>query len=275
MKTYLQIAFFTLVVSLTYTFIGRSLPQFENHPPAVVELGANIGPEDLSAAGSGVFEGVCAQCHKIGEAVRAPDLSNIGASAAARAAERATQTGESYTAVDYLVESLCDPNAYKAPGFDAGGMPNQGSQLSGGQILATVAYLQDLGDVATVRGTDVDPVERFCGISEGGGAGAAGPAAPEPVGPPEAVFAEFACAGCHQLTPGIPSMGPNLSDVGARLSKAEIYEAVLEPAATVGEAYTALGTLMPMTLDGNGFYERMSAADYRALVDWLAAKTGE
>ncbi|MEE2750794.1 MAG: c-type cytochrome [Myxococcota bacterium] len=275
MKTYLQIAFFTLVVSLTYTFIGRSLPQFENHPPAVVELGANIGPEDLSAAGSGVFEGVCASCHKIGEAVRAPDLSNIGALAAARAAERSAASGETYTAIDYLVESLCEPNAYMAPGFGAGGMPGQGGQLSGGQILATVAYLQDQGDVATVRGTDVDPVERFCGISEGGDGAAAAPAGPEPVGGPEAVFAEFACAGCHQMTPGIPSMGPNLSDIGSRMSKAEIYEALLEPAATVDEAYAAFGTLMPMTLDGNGFYDRMTAADYRALVDWLAAKTGE
>lgn len=274
MKTYLQIAVFTFLVSMTYTSIGRILPQFENHPPAVVELGANIGPEELSAAGSGVFEGVCAQCHKVGESVRAPDLGNIGAAAAARAAERAASTGEAYTAVDYLVESLCAPDDYKAPGFPTGGMPNQGNQLSGGQILATVAYLQDMGDVANVRGTDVDPVERFCGISEGGGEAAA-PAAPEPVGAPDAVFATFACAGCHQMTPGIPSMGPNLADVGARLSKAEIYEALLEPAATVDEAYAAFGALMPMTLEGNGFYDRMTASDYRALVEWLAAKTGE
>jgi cytochrome c2 len=274
MKTYLQITLFTLVVSLTYTAIGRTLPQFENHPPAIVELGANIGPEELSAAGSGVFEGVCAQCHKVGESVRAPDLGDIGAAAVQRAAERSAATGETFTAVDYLVESLCAPDAYKAPGFPSGGMPNQGNQLSGGQILATVAYLQDFGDVASVRGTDVDPVERFCGISDSGGSAAA-PAAPVPLGPPDAVFAEFACAGCHQMTPGIPSMGPNLSDVGARLSKAELYEAVLDPAATVDEPFAAFGALMPLTLQGNGFYDRMTASDYRALVEWLAAKTGE
>ncbi len=274
MQTYLRIAVFTLLTSLLYTGIGQILPQFENHPPAVVELGANIGPEDLSAAGSGVFEGVCASCHKMGEAGRAPDLGNMGAISVSRAAERAAATGENFTVVDYLVESLCKPDDFKAPGFPAGGMPGQGGQLSGGQLLAAVAFLQDQGDVATVRGTDVEPVERFCGITPGGGAAPAA-AAPEPVGTPDEVFASFACMGCHQLIPGIPSMGPNLSDVGARMSKAELYEALLEPAATVGEAYAPLASLMPLTLDGNGFYERMTAADYRALVDWLAAKTGE
>jgi len=274
MLNYLKIALFTLVISVMYTGIGQILPQFENHPPAVVELGANIGPEDLSAAGSGVFEGVCASCHKMGEAGRAPDLGNMGVIAQSRAAERAAATGETFTAVDYLVESLCKPDDFKAPNFPAGGMPGQGGQLSGGQILAAVAFLQDQGDVASVRGTDVEPVERFCGITPGGGA-APEAAAPEPVGTPDVVFTAFACMGCHQLIPGVPSMGPNLADVGARLSRAEIYEALLEPAATVGEQYAPFAALMPMTLDGNGFYERMTAADYRALVDWLAAKTGE
>jgi hypothetical protein len=211
----------------------------------------------------------------MGESARAPDLASIGQAAGERAAARAAETGEDYTGVDYLIESLCNPDDYKAPGFSAGGMPAQGAQLSGGQILAAVAFLQDQGDVATVKGTDVGPVERFCGVSTGGGGELSAPAAPEPVGTPEEAFASFACAGCHQLIPGVPSMGPNLSDVGSRLSNSEIYEALLDPAAVVDPAYAPFATLMPLTLGGNGFYDRMTADDYRALVAWLAAKTGE
>jgi len=31
---------------------------------------------------------------------------------------------------------------------------------------------------------------------------------------------------------------------------------------------------MKQTLDGNGFYKKMTPADYQALVDWLAANKG-
>ena len=48
MKNYLTMALLTVVVSLTYTGIAQFLPQLENHPPAVVEMGSNIGPEDLA-----------------------------------------------------------------------------------------------------------------------------------------------------------------------------------------------------------------------------------
>ena len=68
-----------MTVSVTYAVIAQFLPQLESHPPAVVELGANIGPEDLAAAGSEVFEANCAQCHKIGaDGGRCPDLGQMG-----------------------------------------------------------------------------------------------------------------------------------------------------------------------------------------------------
>ena len=63
--------------------------------------------------------------------------------------------------------------------------------------------------------------------------------------------------------------------IGKRLDPPALYEALLDPDASLakGEPAYAPG-LMKATLEGNGFYARMTAADYKALVAWLAAKKG-
>ena len=268
----MTIAVFTVVVSLLYTGLGQMLPQLESHPPAVVELGAKIGPEELAPIGAEVFEANCLQCHKIsGDATRAPVLGNIGQLAHERASERATETGKAFTDVDYLLESLCKPGDYLVEGY-GNIMPPQGKALSGGQMLAVVAFLQNMGGEATVKGTDVDPVLRFGCSSAPGAAPAAEESAPAPVGGPEQVFTKFGCGGCHALDSPDRSIGPSLQGLGNRLSKGEIYEAILAPdaAIAVGDPPYA-GGVMQTTLDGNGFYKQMTPADYQALVDWLAS----
>jgi len=268
LNNFISISLFTVAVSLLYTGVAQFLPQLESHPPARVELGSNIGPEELSAIGAGVFEANCVQCHKAGESTRAPDLAGIGNRAADRAAER----GSDYTDVDYLVEALCKPGDYLVEGF-GNIMPPQGRALSGGQILAVTAFLQNMGGEATVKGTTVDPVVRF-GCASGGSAGAAGGAeevSADPVGPPEKVFESFGCSGCHVLDDATRGIGPSLQAVGARLSKGNIYEAILAPDAKMAEGDPPYAPgVMKKTLDGNGFYQRMTPADYQALVDWFA-----
>ena len=133
MKQGLSVVAFVVLVSLIYTGIAQLLPQLENHPPAVVELGTGIGPEDLSVAGEGVFQANCVQCHKLGEAGRCPDLASIGGLAAQRAEERAAETGTPYSDVDYLVEALCKPGDHLVEGY-GNIMPPQGKTLSGGQV---------------------------------------------------------------------------------------------------------------------------------------------
>jgi cytochrome c2 len=277
MKDALTIAAFTCIVSLLYTAVAQVLPQLENHPPANVELGSNIGPEELAAAGADAFATNCTQCHKAGESSRAPDISSIGKRAESRAAMRAADTGEAYTGLDYLVESLCAPGDFLVEGF-GNIMPPQGRALTGGQILAVVAYLQTLGGDATARGTDVDPINRFGCVS--GGAAVAGAATAEAkpaatVGSPEKAYEKFGCSGCHAIEDGERKIGPSLFDVGKRLSKGDLYESILAPdvAIAAGDPPFA-GGVMKSTLDGNGFYTSMTPADYQALVDWLAAKKG-
>jgi cytochrome c2 len=274
MKDLLMISVFTLGVTLLYTGVAQVLPQLENHPPAVVALGSNIGPEELAPIGAGVFEANCVACHKMGQSGRAPDLSIIGVTAFDRAAGRAAETGESFTDVDYLLESLCKPGDFLVEGY-GNIMPNQAKALSGGQLLAVVAFLQNLGGEATAKGTDVDPVLRFGCASAAGAAPAAAPAKAAAVGPPEKVYEKYGCSGCHSIDSDERKIGPSLADVGKRLTKGQLYEAMLDPDGTmaVGDPPFDKG-VMKSTLDGNGFYTDMTPGDYQALVDWLAGKKG-
>ena len=278
MKDFIQIALFTAVISLVYTGVGQLLPQIENRPPADVKLGSKVSPDELAVAGAAVFETVCVQCHKLGESGRAPDLSGIGMRAQGRAVERKQATGKAFTDVDYLLEAVCKPGDYIVDGF-GNIMPPQDKALSGGQILAVVAFLQNLGGEASVQGTDVDPVKRFCKVGGGGGAAAGEPAKEAAAGgggsagTPEAVFGKFGCSGCHSIDSDEKKIGPALFGVGKRLTKGAIYESILSPDAKIAEGFSA--GVMKKTLDGNGFYQQMTPADYQGLVDWLAKNKGE
>ena len=202
-------------------------------------------------------------------------MSGIGPLLASRAAARTAETGEKFTEVDYLVEALCKPGDYLVEGF-GNIMPPQGKVLSGGQILAVVAYLQEQGGVATVKGTDVDPIKRFgCVVGGGAGGGEAGPAKKVAVGPPAKVYDKFGCSGCHATDGPERKIGPSLFDVGKRLTKAELYESLLDPDGTITEGDPPYASgVMKDTLNGNGFDEQMPPADFQALVDWLAGLKG-
>ena len=281
MKQFLNLALFTLGVSLVYTAVGQVLPQLENRPPPEIKAGSSIGPDELSEAGAAVFEANCSACHRVGEAGRGPDLANIGAEAPARASKRAAETGADYTAGDYLIEALCRPGIYLVEGY-ANIMPPQANSLTGGQLLAAAAFLQTLGGEATIKGTDVESLDRFCNVAAGnvaadgsGATRAAAVAAAETGGfeSADAIVAEFGCEACHNFEAPTRTLGPALLGVGGRLSKGELYEALLDPDATIPEAQPPfLKGLMKTTLTGNGFYKRMTPADYAMLIEWLSQK---
>ena len=275
MKNFILTAALTLAISLIYTGIAFVLPQLPSMPPPEVAMGADVGPDQLIPAGEKTFANECAQCHP----GRGPDIGGVGALAEDRAALRAEQTGEPYTGIDYLVEAICDPSAYIVDGYtDA--MGNPASKLSGGQVQALVAYLQDQGGSSTMRGTNVDPLYRF-GCPTEDSAGDAEPvaaggiqAAETSAGTPEEILEKFKCAGCHSLDTADSTQGPSLFNVGARLDKAEIYNAILFPNAEMSEGFESSTGLMKDNLDGQSFYTSMTPADYKALVNWLSDQKG-
>jgi len=139
-----------LIVATTgfYTLVGQLVPQKEVHPPKETALKKEMTSDELVAAGKEIMEGkgLCTTCHTFGKsgALRFPDLAGIGTRAATRR--------PGLSDVDYLAESIYDPNLYIVPGFNPG-MPVINKPpigLSDPEILAVIAYLQSLGGKTTV-----------------------------------------------------------------------------------------------------------------------------
>ncbi|RMH22428.1 MAG: hypothetical protein D6696_03480 [Acidobacteria bacterium] len=144
----LQLVIITLALTGFYTMVGQAVPQKEVHPPEVIEIPTTISTAEMVEIGKSIFEGkgLCSTCHTIGKsgALRFPDLAGI--------AERAATRKPGYTALDYLAESLYEPDAYVVPGFNPGmpviNKPPVG--LTDQEILTVIAYLESLGGEPTV-----------------------------------------------------------------------------------------------------------------------------
>jgi mono/diheme cytochrome c family protein len=139
-----------LIVATTgfYTLVGQLVPQKEVHPPKETALKKEMSSDELVKAGKEIMEGkgLCTTCHTFGKsgALRFPDLAGIGARAGTRR--------PGLSDVDYLAQSIYDPNLYIVPGFNPG-MPVINKPpigLSDQEILAVIAYLQSLGGKTTV-----------------------------------------------------------------------------------------------------------------------------
>lgn len=267
MKTALKIFVFTILVSAFYSYVGQMVPQKVTYPPEETEIGANMTTAELVAVGEEIVsgKGTCLTCHTVGASggLRFPDLAGIGASASTRI--------EGYTDVEYLAESLYEPNEYIVEGF-LGGMPAVARppiNLNDDEILAVIAYLQSLGGEPSVTpATEL----RWQGQT---------PAQPQvasvtaPVGEPRSgqdLFGSYLCNTCHKIDEPGPLVGPSLFDVGSRLNKAQLYEALLEPDATVAEGYPP--GVMGATLTGVNFPNALSTAELKNLVDYLASQQG-
>ena len=269
MKHTLGIFLFTVLVTAFYGYVGQLVPQKETYPPRETEVGASLTTSEMVDAGREIYEGkgTCVSCHTIGssEAGRFPDLAGIGANSASRI--------ESLSDVEYLAESLYEPDLYIVEGFSPG-MPAVDKppiSLNRQEVLAVIAYLQSLGGQPTVTmqtnlgyATEVqqDTATDVASSEEAGGE--------EPGG--EALLAAHGCNACHSLTEPVRLVGPTLFDVGTRLTRGEIYEALMDPDATIAEGYPP--GLMGTSMNASGFYEKVTLKQLESMVDHLASLDG-
>ena len=140
----------TLVLASTafYTYVGQMVPQKVVLPPEETVLSTEMTTDDMVKVGRQVVEGkgLCMTCHTIGKggALRFPDLTGIGARAKTRI--------PGMSDVDYLAQSMYEPNVFIVEGFNPG-MPEINKPpigLSDEEILTVIAYLQTLGGTPTV-----------------------------------------------------------------------------------------------------------------------------
>lgn len=209
-------------------------------------------------------KGKCSTCHSIGErgsAIRCPNLGALDAPstlgglpiaqrAVERAKERTKQTGQTFTAVDYIVESHYDPGAYVVQGFK-NEMPviwQPPIALDADEEMSVDLYMMTLGgepDQAAIQNS------RMFGILKKAVASQAGTATqvafkPYLQGDPEAgekIFfdpeSRTPCAKCHTVKGHGGKVGPDLSNVGGTRTPQYILDSILDPSKDIAGGYEA------------------------------------
>lgn len=282
MTTALKIFGFTVLVLAFYAYVGQMVPQERAYPPETTELSADMGTEEMVEVGREIFanKGTCTTCHAVEEGEgtgRFPNLHDIGATAGERRAD--------YSDVEYLAESLYEPNEYVVEGYNPA-MPQIDQppvDLSDREIKAVIAYLQSLSGTPSITMETTLQYESDDGSTGGGEPSTT--AETTPSGGEETtevsassasgkeLFNTYLCNTCHVLDAPTDKVGPSLYDVGSRLSRGEIYREIMNPDAQVREGYPA--GQMKTTLEGANFYEQVTAKELEKMVDFLASKTGE
>jgi mono/diheme cytochrome c family protein len=143
-----RIGALVLATTAFYTYVGQMVPQKEVQPPQETVLKADLTTTDMVTIGREIVEGkgLCTTCHTIGKsgALRFPDLEGIGSRAESRV--------PGLSDIDYLAQSLYEPDSFIVEGFNPG-MPAINKppiSLTDQEILCVIAYLQTLGGTPTV-----------------------------------------------------------------------------------------------------------------------------
>jgi len=240
---------FLLVSLAVFLWIGYSITELSGGA-RTTSAAVTVSPEGGEAIYWG--KGRCFTCHSVGgqgSAVRGPNHGQfgdkfpqpMGARAVSRAKERSKKTGQTYTAVDYMVESLASPGAYVVEGYknEMAVVYAPPISLSLKEIKAVVAYMMAQGGEVDMVAIDSKPsaiTQKF--YSKISAAGAAGGGNPEAG---DEVYKEN-CADCHQLKVKDgkggkgDKRGPNLAGIAGKGLKF-ISEAILRPAKKITKGF--------------------------------------
>ena len=84
------------------------------------------------------------------------------------------------------------------------------------------------------------------------------------------------CLACHSLDKPDRLIGPSLFDIGKRKDRAYILESILEPDRVIAQGTPPYPPgLMLATLQGIGFYQKVTAENLLTLVDYLSTLKGK
>lgn len=237
-----KVFLFLLICLGTYLWIGYTVTELTGGEKTLSGK-VEITPE----GGETIFwgKGRCYTCHSLGgqgSAVRCPNLGQfgdrfelaIGARAELRAIERFEETGRTYTAVDYLVESLAKPDAYIVEGFknEMAIVYAPPISLSLDEIKAVLMYLLSQGgelDMEAFENPSEITKEYFDRILAATAAGGGDP------GNGEIVFEDY-CQECHSIAGNGGEVGPDLSNIAIK-GQRFISESVTAPTGAISEGF--------------------------------------
>jgi cytochrome c2 len=231
-SVFLRLLLFVVLIDGFYLYVGQTVTQSEQHPPAELDITTETDAPTLVTMGETLVrnKGGCLICHKITETgnERGPDLRGVGARAATRV--------PGLTAEQYIVQSLREPQAFLVPGYPpimpAAIYPP--ADLSATELKAVVAFLESQGGEVTARVLPEDVA-------------AAKSKAPPPAGvsPAETYLSERGCTTCHDVRGETRRAGPPLTSVSRRLTPEQIRQSIVDPDAVVAAGYAP--GLMPKT----------------------------
>ncbi|ODS30625.1 MAG: putative heme protein [Candidatus Scalindua rubra] len=218
------------------------------------EVAAGINPE----AGKEIFfgDGQCSTCHSVGgegSANRCPNQGTLmvrvtedrkiqfNEKGISRLKEREQQTGKKYSSLDYLVESIVDPQAYIVEGFGKI-MPKVFEPpivLSQEKILAVITYLQTLGGDEILE-ADINAVVAMkdrIPKAKKGKVKPWEPPLPVDIAAGESLFfdksREASCVKCHTMDGKGGKVGPELTGIGAVQRPEYFVESLLKPSEVI------------------------------------------
>jgi len=275
--TLLRVIVFSVLVLLVYTVFANIVPQVQSNPPEeeASPLAGELDMAGMIGWGERIFsgKGTCTLCHN--DLGRAPDILALDLNATF--AERLSDprySGDAKGGTDaaaiaaYIHESMIKPSAFVVAGFGKKGSNDTVSpmpvviappiSLSDAEVNAVIAFLQDrAGFEPTVE------------LPVAGDAPAAGAATEEdgPATTPEDAIGKFGCAACHDLQGSGADAGPNLNDVGKRLGRAGISEAILNPNGQIVQGFEA--DIMPQD-----FGDQMRVNELKLVIDYLMGLSG-
>lgn len=273
--TFIRVIGFSVVLLLFYMGFAHILPQVEPDTSAPVEVStAGLDMDGMIALGENLFsgKGTCTLCHNgMG---RAPDTLVMDLSATyperlmdARYAGVSAGKEGAKAIEAYIFESMTDPSAFVVEGFGEKGsndtvspMPTVDKapiELTVVEMNAVTAFLQDLaGFTPTVPLPSADDALMI----EEPSSGEAAPLLTSG----EAVVDEHGCAACHDLGGSGADLGPSLYGIGARMGRATLMEAIIDPNVVIADGFDA--DFMP-----DDFGEEMRGSELLLLTDYLLA----
>lgn len=248
MRSFLNAVVFTVAVLGFFVYVCVYVTGLSGDSGGDVATG--VSPE----AGEKIFwgDGQCHTCHSIGtsgSATRGPNQEGL----ASRAEERAKETGLG-SGLEYIVESIVDPDKFIVEGYDKI-MPKVYAppiMLDREKILAVLTYMQTLGGEA-----DIDAVMKFKDrIPEASKTKVVPWVPPIEVDPKEGekiffdVTRDVACSKCHVINGKGAKVGPELTGIGAVQTPQYLIESILKPSAVIVKGYE---TMYLMTNDGMAY----------------------
>jgi mono/diheme cytochrome c family protein len=143
-------------------------------------------------------------------------------------------------------------------------MPDVSRTLSPQQLWALVAFLESQGGTVDVTSSDIPAASAASSPAAGtGGAARIANGSTDPM----AIIRAAGCIACHKVGSEGGVIGPDMNNVGRRLSATLIRESILAPDAKIARGYEKFKGIMPKT-----FGDQLTAAQLESLVQFLASQ---